>query len=516
MTEGTATIAGENNNLGYYPPSMALVVKAPTMVHTRASNVVITGAAGAAAGQVAAPKDNGGKAVVGNQGPKGKPLDPKQVWQDALVKGVNDPGLIIATSDYLGSIGRFDHAAEFLKANLRQGIVVRPWVYKALATALRESGGSADEIERAEVSAADLEPLNATGYLTAARALAEDRNYERALAFCKQAAQLEPNVPVPYADAARYAEMAKDTRAMGWAVSHLLRQDWPVRNQELQQTALERLEALARRVDRPDADRLRQEVAEQRRRDLVVKLLWQGEADLDLKVHEPSGSLCTPLARQTVGGGTLLADTISDGNNNETYVAAEAFSGEYVILVERIWGKPLGNKAQLKIIRHQGTPQETEQLVTLRMTSNISDPIKVTLDNGRRTETAFVPPAGAYQPLEESTAGLDSSDQVLNRLRALADPEVTETVEKGIRGGTLSPGRVVDRPTRVTTKASENDRTLYQNKVTSFVSNSADLTAQAVLAADRQSIRLSLNPVYNPAAVSKPAKVVSPIFPGGK
>ena len=37
----------------------------------------------------------------------------------------------------------------------------------------------------------------------------------------------------------------------------------------------------------------------QQQRDLVIKLSWQGEADLDLKVKEPSGSVCSG-ASQTV------------------------------------------------------------------------------------------------------------------------------------------------------------------------------------------------------------------------
>ena len=37
---------------------------------------------------------------------------------------------------------------------------------------------------------------------------------------------------------------------------------------------------------------------------------------------------------------------------------------------------------------------------------------------------------------------------------------------------------------------SPNDRTLMQNRVSSFVQNSMDVTAQAVLSADRRYVRL--------------------------
>src|SRR5262249_16347219 len=92
-------------------------------------------------------------------------LDPKKIWQDALTKGVENPGIIIGCADYLAEIGRFDHAAEFLKANLRNGIYNRPWVYDALAIALENSGASPDEINRVKVSLVDLEPMDAQGFM---------------------------------------------------------------------------------------------------------------------------------------------------------------------------------------------------------------------------------------------------------------------------------------------------------------------------------------------------------------
>src|SRR5262249_7194199 len=58
----------DNNNLGYYPPALALVVKAPSMVHTRASNLVITG--GGMGDTVALP--GGGRVFV-----DGRPVKPK-------------------------------------------------------------------------------------------------------------------------------------------------------------------------------------------------------------------------------------------------------------------------------------------------------------------------------------------------------------------------------------------------------------------------------------------------------
>ncbi len=393
----------DNNSLFFYPPSQALVVKATSTIHSKASNLIVAPNAMAAAN-----RPGGDRLAAGNRKPNvrvgaggherpddkaGPPPDPKTVWQDALAKGIDNPSLIIATADFLMMNGKFDHTAEFLKANLRQGIVVDPWVYQSLAIALRAAGGSTEDIERAEVSTADLEPKDAQGYLQAARAVAQDERYGLALAFCRQAALLEPGTPHAYADALNYAELAKDPKAMDWAAGNLIRQDWPVNNKKLQDRAGQKIESLVKLLEqggrKEESERLLGDIADRKRRDLVIKLRWQGEADLDLKVIEPTGSVCTSLNRQTIGGGVLIGDSLAD-MTGETYLAAEAFPGEYEIEIEKVWGHPLNDKAQLRIIRHQGTPDEVEQLVTVEVKSRTSDRIKVKLEAGRRKEAAYV------------------------------------------------------------------------------------------------------------------------------
>src|SRR5947209_11624725 len=128
---------------------------------------------------------------------------------------------------------------------------------------------------------------------------------------------------------------------MEWAAGGLLKQDWPAQNKELQLKAQQKLDSLAKALaDKnkgEEAKRLREAVNVQRRRDLVIKASFQGEANIDLKVKEPTGGVCWSLNRQTIGGGTFSGDTVGD-LNNEIYTAAEAFSGDYEITVDRVWG----------------------------------------------------------------------------------------------------------------------------------------------------------------------------------
>src|SRR5262249_18496863 len=146
---------------------------------------------------------------------------------------------------FLAEYGKFDHAAEFLKAAIRQGVMVRGWMFDAIASALEVSHGDPDEIERAELSVADLRPNDALGYLGAAKALSKRGRLDRAISFCKQSATLAPNLPQAYVQALDYARQAKDVKTMAWAAEGLLSRDWPLHQEELHQKALTQTTDLA-------------------------------------------------------------------------------------------------------------------------------------------------------------------------------------------------------------------------------------------------------------------------------
>jgi hypothetical protein len=546
------------NSLGYYPPSRALVVKGTSRIHTNLGGGLLSpqggppgiGALPRQGGdqlvirprdktrdkpgdrvndppkeQLAAKDAKGGKApggegkikdpLAGRPNAPPKDLDPKKIWQEALAKGVDDPGLIIAVADFLAEHKFNDHLVEFLKANLRQGIVVRPWVYEALAMALEASGGSPDEIERARVSAIDLEPADARGFVRASKGLANQKRYDRAVAFCRQAALLEPNVPDPYEEALLYADLAKDADAMEWAAGTLLRQDWPAENRALHLKAESKLKELAQALERnnrkADAERMLQAVSRLNDRDLMIELNWQGEADLDLEVTEPIGTVCSFLQRQTPGGGTLLGDNL-DNTNRETYVAAKAFSGNYQVTIRRIWGRPLGCKATLEIIQHQGTPRETRRRETIVFERKHT--LAFSLDEGRRTAAEYVPPPSANKrakpPLEPA-----SPDRVLNKLRAKADPEWTGGEAPAMRGKLASLGVPLPaRPPR-TPESSGMDQVIYQTKVEPAMATGTDLTAQVTVLPNQGPV-VKLSPVFQTVSKAQPPPaLINPLIPGG-
>jgi hypothetical protein len=253
------------------------------------------------------------------------------------------------------------------------------------------------------------------------------------------------------------------------------------------------------------AERLRAALNRQQERDLTIRLTWEGQAALDLKVQEPTGSVATWQNRQTVGGGILIGGTLTE-NHSVTYVAAQAFSGEYKINVDPVWGKPLGGKAKVEIIQHQGTPQETTRPVTVNVTDGSTLTIK--LSDGRRTEAAYVPPPSANEQ-PEAPAEMGGTDSVLRQLRAITDPGESSNCIIGNVGGM---GVATSQPPSSSGRKGD-ERTAYQTKVAPFVTNSADLTAQAAISGDRRYVTLSMNVSFFGATGTRSQAQVS-VIPG--
>ena len=130
------------------------------------------------------------------------------------------------------------------------------------------------------MSAVDLQPQDAIGYLKAAKAMADRKQFGTAVAFCRQSALLDPNQPQVYTDALSFAEMGEDSHGMTWAAGNLLQRDWPIDNAGLHARAEGRLSEFAKTVSqrRPtDAKRLLGQLNSASERDLVINLTFQGQ-----------------------------------------------------------------------------------------------------------------------------------------------------------------------------------------------------------------------------------------------
>jgi len=320
------------------------------------------------------------------------------------------------------------------------------------------------------------------------------------VAFCRQAAQLQPNNPHAYANALAYAELGKDSQGMEWAAGNLLSQEWPVDSYTLQLRAQAKLDALAGTLEvekrKQEADRLRATLQKLRQRDLIINLTWEagssGPAGLELWVKESAGTVCSLDHRMSPGGGTLTGGTLSDPRKL-SYLAAQAFTGEYEVKVRRLWGQPLGNKARVEIIRHLGTAREARKIQTI----DLSEPVvtfKVKLDDGRRTSMAVITPVEYRRPEAKGDAAKGVS--TLEKLRDLADPYYSGQ-SGGLRGSINSRPTVLTREQAFGT-SKKLDNVLHQTGIAPQGGTGLNLNAQVVNT--NQGPGLTINPVFQRGA----------------
>jgi tetratricopeptide (TPR) repeat protein len=451
----------------------------------------------------------GGGAMITMKKPQ-TPVDAERIWRAAIEKGVRDPGMVIACAEYLAECKEFKHAAELLKASLRNGITPERWYQEALAIALEESQGSSEEIERAYVSAIDLEPKNPQTYLQVSRSLNALGNPDAAVRLCKVAAKLEPNVPDAYASALVYAENPKATASYdvaSFAAGGLLARDWPYDNGNLHATARNHLLESVKKLDaanrKADAQKVEAMLAADKNRDLVIELNFSGPADLDLRVKEPIGTVCSSLNSVTTAGGALREGIFDpkEDTRSETYTASQAFSGTYTINVDHVWGRPQGDKAQLKVIRHQGTADERVEYFSVDLSRNAE--VKITVENGRRTDLAVLP-----SPVERAKMRTKAGDagQVMNKLRALVSGTGTVGLSGSVGSATPSVGAGMAPDRRL-------GEVSWSTRLGSERSVGLDIRSETTVRPDGL-VEVKAAPVFD--SLPKDARVKLDLIPGGE
>jgi tetratricopeptide (TPR) repeat protein len=433
--------------------------------------------------------------------------DPRRMWQQAVGWTVTDPKLIVAVADCLMENDEFAHAAEVLKAGLRKGLTTDDWAHDALAVALQMSQANPVEVERAAVSAIDLDPTNPRAYLKAAKVESELNNHDMAVAFCQRAAKFGPDQPQPYANALAYAEKAKGVTSdtVEWAASNLLHRDWSADGIDYQTKV--RKEYLPKFTARfqaagQKADKLSQLLAEQTQRDLMIELIWEGTADLDLIVVEPSGAVCDATHKRTSGGGVLQADqleqkadvNVGGDSRSEVYTAASAFSGTYKVSVKRAFGQTLGDKARLKVTRFMGTPKQTIDVFEINLASR--GPVEIKLDGGSRNELAVV------------TAEFDTI-----RSQPAGEPARPAS---GIGGGFGTAGAVMAAPVGGTRTDNLPLVTAPVETREPGIGGAADLRASFKLNPDRKTYQVEVKPVFATAKGKDVPLPKVPLLPGGE
>ncbi len=289
------------------------------------------------------------------------------------------------------ALGNFQKAIDLINQMLCSGHP-QPWMYQALAIAMKACEYPKEDIERVMLSSLDFGG-DTMAAVDIADYFAKNHMKAEALALLQDAAIADPNCYDLYALALPLARELNDIDAIRWTCVGVLSKAWPTRYDQLVEDA--KLSARATSLKLKQAGRVMDatvfdnQIKEALRRDIIVRVTWSGEAELAMRVKEPAGTTCSYTNPVTVSGGVLInasAKSKKDAEGmSEYYVCPQGYAGEYDILVRRLWGKVAGGKATVEILTDYGTPDQ--QIIVQDVDINEKDAlVKVAVKNGHRKE----------------------------------------------------------------------------------------------------------------------------------
>jgi hypothetical protein len=431
--------------------------------------------------------------------------DPNQVWEKHLAANEVDPAAVRETVRRLMRDRKYDHVIGLINAALRHN-QPQPWMYEALVLAMQAAERPAEDIERAVMSAVDMAqtPLD---MMFIAIYLGKLGYHERALKVYQDLSKLDPSQPEPYVYGLDEAKRVNSLPGIQWATTGILSQAWSADQAEIwknglftARATLEKLRAEKRTAEAAAYEKVLNEAV---RRDIVVRVKWTGEADIDVSVEEPNGAVCSLRNPRSAGGGVMLGDASAQIGHelpegcSEVYVCPKGFDGAYRLAIRRIWGKPTAGKVSVEVLTHFRSEQgkRIQKSVTLEKDEAL---VVFDLSGGRRTE-----PVPQEKAAVAAAAQLAIHQQVHRQvlgqqLAAAADPRAMADFlqdRAGPSGGGFGGGQVFAGG-QVPFAFMRGGAVGYQPIIITLPEG-ANLMATAVISADRRYVRITCVPLFS-------------------
>jgi hypothetical protein len=216
-------------------------------------------------------------------------------------------------------------------------------------------------------------------------------------------------------------------------------------------------------------------------RDCVVRVSWTGNADIDVMVEEPAGTICSVAEPRSAGGGVRLGDAYAASGANdessEVYVCPQGFAGTYRVRIRRVWGEVTAGKVTVDVYTHlrSGDVRHERQQVEVGEKDAL---VVFDLDRGRRSE-----------PLEAvQLAG------AIERQKAISRSVLAQQLGSGADPGVL-PVRPLDRFARRAFFGG-GGAVGYQPIIQTLPEGTM-LSVTGVVSHDRRYVRLAVSPIFS-------------------
>jgi von Willebrand factor type A domain len=416
---------------------------------------------------------------------------------------------------------KFADVAALIRGALRNGYG-QPWMYEALGLAMQADNQSREEIERALMSAVEF-AKSPNDLMYIAIYMTRMGFDARAVKIYREAAQLDPSRYEPYMQGLALAVRLKDIDGIKWACVGVMGQAWPDDKlnvvQAARRAAAATLEQLKAEKRTAEAERFQAALDQAQIRDCVVHVYWTGDAEVDLTVEEPAGTVCSFRNPRTPSGGVILSSSpdrsgVAAGEStSEDYVVTRGFSGTYRMLVRRVWGKVSANKVTVDIYTHLGAKraERTHRQIPLGEKDAV---VVFELKDGRRLEplaqaqiaSAVQNVVGVNQTLINQMAGggnqqfaanMPSRGAIDKQIDAISDPGALSSFNAS-RSATVSAPGAAGRngPNAGLLPFVMRGAAGYQPVITTLPEGT-NMIATAVVSADRRYVRISVVPLFS-------------------
>lgn len=367
-----------------------------------------------------------------------------------------------------------------LKAALIQG-QAQPWMYEVLALSMEIEKYPKAEIERVVLSLSDFGAVSFDKMIISAAYLKQYDRKKAALGLYQQASRFAPERHEPYVLSLPLADDIGVLKDIEWAATGILQhywgKDYKKKHRAAEDAIFNQLRILKRADKQQEMHALATRLKQARRRDLSIRVDWNGVGDLDLEVEEPHGSVCTFEIPLTIAGGIFMHDGSGPDQADcyESYLCPQAVTGPYRVTVKNAFGKVVGNRAVVTIVMHKGLKNEKKIVRT------------VVLDEGEASFTFDLLDGRRTQPRNLS---LLTPDYLL--------PVAGMTVQRAgnVRKNNSRKVDVLQQFAEDRLQPQRRAGAVGFSPVIQTIPEGTSLTAQAIVSPDRRYVRLSLRPTF--------------------
>ena len=423
-------------------------------------------------------------------------VDKKEFWKNYFNSDKVNDGLVRRTMLHYKHANQYNDIIVALQSAMLCG-KAQPWMYEALALAQLCAGRPQSEYERTLMSAVEFSDDAQTMILIAVY-MQRIGLHKRALQVLEEVAKNNPEMEEVYQHALPIASITNNLEAKKWVSLGILSLAWP----EEKQFMYDRANNMANGVvadliaanKKKEAAQFQEQIDNAKKRDCIIRVSWAGQADIDIAVEEPGGTVCSMKNIQTPAGGFFMGDAHAGqlGKNgkimSETYVCPKGFNGDYRVAIKKAWGNVIGGKVKVELFTHVNADdlnsiKGKKPMVGYIQLKDDAAGMMFTLHDGRRTEAS-------QQVIANAVNNQVNRAILAQQLAQAFDPDAMAKID-----GFVNADQAAEEG-RYYMPYFRGGAVGYQPQIITLPTGT-NLMAQAVVSADRRYVRITSVPMFS-------------------